>query len=937
MTSPDPPEEDEYEEPPFPSSRLEALGSDGAFVIGGNTLASQENDPEDEDPENYKFGQLYNEDLIREMFKLPAPTLENAIEILRENLLKLPLKVLLMFKELLPDEVEGLWDTVENAVDTIIDALDNVPAFFKWLTWWLCIDMLIENITDHVGDLLTVNWLDPSSIWTAVLSSWDFWKGVGNWLLAVVARVTGLEMLEQSDFLKELVSLLALGVFQTAWNNFADTWGDINWLSLGAIWEAICAVGNLIKDLFHWLMLVIKNLTTIDLENIAESLGITGLANALTTWASTLLGINWANPITAIRNVIGAFVKLSQDLGNWVLDMIEQWLGWNTDVIKGMFTDFNTFVMKIVDFFFGESGLSGWVRTLEALAGEVGATITAAIKGLYEAVKKMAQMIGESVFISDIVQFFEDIFGPQGLLGWLSDVRKQITEAKLPTLDLDKIKEQVEQLLGGTPVSQINSGTVNMLSQGNFNSSDTVTPGDGWSWDGSLTATGTGGSAKCEASGSMQRLFSRQSLKVVEGDRVTVTAKVRTDSFTAASGRSMVLAIIPWKYVSNVMTAQTPVVLHTRTTASAGTWANMAGSTYTVPTDVVRLTVRLGVTANSGAIVWFDDVHATKTGKLEQGLVANLVETWQQTWQSVFGGSGSGKLWSDFVTAITHINIGVGDAQDDADAAAGTGLGIIDAIGKAVFGEATYNTLPGQVKTSLQHFINKLFGVNTVQTQIQPAAVPELDASVITSGVIDIEQIPTSDVGATINPGAGSGAMLIRSASEPVAPRTQNARALAPDGFFTSLQVSSSDIDCLTTSGGVGTGTRGDYAGAFRVDNAGWYMVELATRINIGFGNGAFSCAPVLYKGSSLGGTSAYKIGTDCHTIVTSLVPLVQVQHRFVQTSWIVYLNANEIVRAGFDTSYSGAATSGLGGQSGTGTSGVETYFSISLLNKSFA
>lgn len=804
--------------------------------------------------------------------------------------------------------------------------VDNILGIS--LPGFLALDALRGHWTDFFTTWGAISWASPltaiHAAWMALVDlAWNLW----DWFLTVLRNLTGID----------LPSFLDIDTLKGLWHDFEDAWAAINWLSLTALWDALRAIGSLLRGLTHWLIGVFQNLTGIDLEGIANSFGMTELVAALTTWADTLAGINWTNPVTGLMAAIGAFVTLAQDLGNWLLGVIESWLGWGVSVVHDMFSDFGTFVQRVIEYFWGGTAVAGWIRTIEALAGEAGASIAAAIKAVYDGATMLAQMFGEFVGFGDLVRFLEDIFGPQGLLGWLANLRKQIADAKPPVIDFDEIREKVEQLLGGTSVSEINSGTVNMLAQGNFNSSDTITPGDGWSWDGTLTATETGGSAKCEATGSLQQLFSRQSLKVVEGDRVTVTAKVRTTSFTAASGRSMVLAIIPWKLVANVMTAQTPVVIHTRTTASAGAWADMTGSTYVVPADVVRLTARLGVTANSGAIVWFDDVHATKTGKLEQGLVSNLVETWEQTWQNIFGGSGAGKLWSDFVTAVTHINIGVGDAQDDADAAAGTGLGIIDAVGKAVFGEATYNTLPGQVKTSLQHFINKLFGVNTVQTQIQSAAVPELDASIITGGVLSIEQIPTSDVGATINPGAGSGALLIRSASNPVAPRTQNARALAPDGFFTGLQVSSSDIDCLTTSGGVGTGSRGDYAGAFRVDNAGWYMVELATRINIGFGSGAFSCAPVLYKGSSLGGTSAYKIGTDCHTIVTSLVPFVQVQHRFVQSSWIVYLNANDIVRAGFDTVYSGAASSGLGGESGTGTSGVETYFSISLLNKSFA
>ena len=162
------------------------------------------------------------------------------------------------------------------------------------------------------------------------------------------------------------------------------------------------------------------------------------------------------------------------------------------------------------------------------------------------------------------------------------------------------------------------------------------------------------------------------------------------------------------------------------------------------------------------------------------------------------------------------------------------------------------------------------------------------------------------------------------------------ARTFTPDGFFTSLGTSSTDIQCLTTSGAVGTGTRNDYAGAFKVTLSGWYLVEIAYRVNISFGDGGFNVAPVLYKGTSLASQSVYKVGTDCHFVWLFTTSSAQ---RFVQTSFIVYLNANDIVRSGTDITYSGGnvAPPILGGQSGTGTSGVETYFSISLLNRSFA
>lgn len=524
-----------------------------------------------------------------------------------------------------------------------------------------------------------IDWGNPlAGLHTAWMRIVDFISDVWGWIKGVIKNLTGIEIPSffDTDTLKGL------------WQDFTDAWGDINWLSLDALWKALGAVGNLLRSATHWLLGVIKNLTGIDLEGIANSFGMTELVAALTTWADTLAGINWTNPVTGLMAAIGAFITLAQDIGNWLLGVINSWLGWDISAVGDMFSDVGSFVQRVIEYFFGENGVAGWIRTLDALAGEAGASIAAAIKAVYDGATMLAQMFGEFVGFGDLVRFLEDIFGPQGLLGWLANLRKQIADAKPPVIDFDEIREKVEQLLGGTSVSEINSGTVNMLSQGNFNSSDTITPGDGWSWDGTLTATETGGSAKCEATGSLQQLFSRQSLKVVEGDRVTVTAKVRTTSFTAASGRSMVLAIIPWKLVANVMTAQTPVVIHTRTTASAGAWADMTGSTYVVPADVVRLTARLGVTANSGATVWFDDVHATKTGKLEQGLVSNLLDTWGRSWEKVFEGSGEGKLWSDFVDAVEAMFGKATEASDNADdaiGAASTAQGIAESTNSAAY------------------------------------------------------------------------------------------------------------------------------------------------------------------------------------------------------------------------------------------------------------
>lgn len=682
-----------------------------------------------------------------------------------------------------------------------------------------------------------------------------------------------------------------------------------------------------------------------------------------------------ANPL--VQGLIEFAEHVGVEVGNFFLDLVngamaiaealcsllttgqlpEEWGSWSNTPLA-MLTQLADFIATLLD--------NPLVDGLRGLIEGTGAVLLDTIRGAIQFFTDLAGLLGQ--FMSGpqaIIDFLGGILGPDGLLGWIANLPfigplvaklTGITPSGETPLGLSDLEIWARGLLTGqstlpagnlvgqisdavlasVSVSHISASSPNLMSQGNFNNENTVQPGDGGAWDGDTTATGTGGSMKFTANGSMQQRFSTQVIKVNNGDRVDVTAKVKTSGFTAASGREMKLSIIPWKLVANAMTAQPEVVIATRTTASVGSWAPLSGATYVVANDIIRLTVRLSTTANPGATIWFDDVNVQKTGGMLQGNVDNLLPTWEGFWAAVFGGSGAGKIWSDAITALSTVKINAGLGISKGDTANGNALGIIDSIGKAVFGEATYQTLPGQVKTTLQHFINRLFGINTVGSELTGDVLPPLDASTILYGELPTARLNMPSIGATINPSAGSGALLIRSASNPVAPRSYS-RTYAPDGFFTSLQVASSDISCLKTDGNPGTGTRNDFAGAFKVANAGWYQVELSVRINVGFANGAFSCAPVLFKGSTLAGCTAYKIGSDSHTIYVGGFPVTQVQHRFVQTSWIVYLAANEIVRAGFDCLYAGAATSGLGGESGTGTSGTETYFSISLLNKSFA
>lgn len=526
-----------------------------------------------------------------------------------------------------------------------------------------------------------IDWGDPlAALHTAWMRIVDLVSGAWGWILGVIENLTGIS----------IPSFFDTATLKSAWQTFTNAWGDINWLSLTAIWDALRAVGTLIRSATHWLLGVVKNLTGIDLETIADSFGIGALATALTTWASSLAAINWANPVAGLMDAIAAFIKLFQDIGNWLLGVIESWLGWNISAVGDMFSSVGAFVERIIEYFWGETGLGGWLQTIEALVGEAGASIAAAIAAVFNGVKRFVGLFGEFTGLSGLVTFFGDLFGPDGLLGWLAMMRDKLTNQKPLDFSPDAIRKALEEFFGfgGIPVAHINDQAVNLLSQGNFNNDITIDPAGGWTWDGTMTATGTGGSARCDTTGSVQRLYSRQAIKTANGDKVEITAKVRTSSFTAAGGRYMELAIVPWKLVSNVMTAQTPVVINTRTSGSPGAFVSMTGSTYTVASDVIRLTVRLSVVANSGATVWFDDVHVTKTGKMQQSFVDNLLATWEGFWEAVFPSSGAGKTWSDAITAIQALFGTADDAYsnaDDAIGAAATAQGVAEGTNTAAY------------------------------------------------------------------------------------------------------------------------------------------------------------------------------------------------------------------------------------------------------------
>lgn len=146
----------------YPDNALDAYDADGAFEIGGG---------------DYKFGQDYNETVIRKMFSPTVPTPTNALNLLAQQLHKMPLEALQFFKDLIPDAIEGAFDTVAGAVNAILGALRNTVtflthnAFTDWVgTQFSNLDKAFRQVMDVLGGLIV------TPINAAVQAVKDWWN-----------------------------------------------------------------------------------------------------------------------------------------------------------------------------------------------------------------------------------------------------------------------------------------------------------------------------------------------------------------------------------------------------------------------------------------------------------------------------------------------------------------------------------------------------------------------------------------------------------------------------------------------------------------------------------------------------------------------------------------------------------------------------------------
>lgn len=300
----------------YPSASVDAVGSDGAFVIGGG---------------DFKFGQDYTQEIIKTLFKIPAPNIINALDLLREELLKLPLEALEGFKGMLPPELSSAFDTVTGAVDAIMGALTDNPLFMKLADFHAWVTEFVSAITSGVltGDLtdlsawMQTNVFDPlSNIDEALTELIDGAIGILTGVPVVGGAVADM-----------------LGGLQSLWDLADGAASDLASLINNLLTDPVSVIGLIPKALVDGLEDVI---TTINDALAGLGLDISGVEDFVKGVIEAITGVftgdlnflqTWFQ--TNVLDSLGALGDKLQEIIDGFLSFIQ-----GIPVVGGLVTDF---------------------------------------------------------------------------------------------------------------------------------------------------------------------------------------------------------------------------------------------------------------------------------------------------------------------------------------------------------------------------------------------------------------------------------------------------------------------------------------------------------------------------------------------------------------------------------------------------------------------
>lgn len=840
----------------------------------------------------------------------------------------------------LPDFMDG-WTPGDNPVEEILNSLvDIIVAFcnnpitggFAGLvdsSGRIFVDAVMGAL-EFTGQIFAFFGLTPENI-TAFLQTtgeclWAILGGVGDFVGKTFVDILNLAGEMFNGFLSLFGPNTILG-------DVIEGVGGLLGLLGKSVMDGVAGIIDFLGDAINWLWNLFSFLTGGPVNQAGKT--ISDLITLFTTWA---------------YNIFGGFVAGAGTILSQIASFI-------TGVVTSLIGDP---VALITSFFDGAADGLGTLlqNVLGGFAGAIGQTL-----------ETLGTWAANLLNFGNIGKVIQDIMG--GLL------------SIIPIAHINKAPQKV-----------------NLLSLGQFETISSLEQTEGWTWDSGGNRTGVvGGAAKlnCSVKSGSKVLFSNQNIKVNYGDAIAASAWIKTQSYTGGSS-SIILSVVPF---AGTVQKPTVVLAYRGASEGTWAELNSETSPFSAwevpqassPADqITSIQMRLEVTGNAG-FVWFDDLYLYKTGLMQQGLVTDLPAAFGGTIDGLKGlaqgttvvpSASAATMWD----AANSTTLSVTAAAGTATTARDNSQLVVDGIAQTVGGTTgASGQAPSSVKLNFQNFFTTLYGQNTPQSQIKDGAVPPLSAtkinrdqldgtripglpasqintgqfndaripflnatkindgkfdgtripnlpaSQIDSGTFNAGRIPTSE----ILPTSGSGAMMSRRNTDNTNPAAGAAKLAT--GFFDYVDRAGTDIECYNSSGQLqnSVGGKTNLRPVFRVTKNGWYMVEICIKINPTFSLGG-RIATVLYKSDSINvtasNTTKFKVGADALWVAftgATVPPIYISGPRYVQSSFIVYLPAGGGVEAGADCEGLGA------GVFDATADGSETYFSIALLNRTYA
>lgn len=817
---------------------------------------------------------------------------------------------------------------------------------------------LIDQLLSVTGSL----WHWVLKVVTSILPFGDFWSALLAPLGIDWSAVDAVELPDLSALLgggalwavifkplDDLIATLLPGLsgpgFVTMLTNFTSLFPvnffDPSFDPLGAITAFVGHLGDGLQDwfnqtvlggatsLFGWLQGALETIGGLAGGDISEAMG------QLAEWARTTILIPL---LEAIFGPLAPILTSSDD---------------PLAIIAGFFTEIRNFlgildptqafgVVPLVNQIFG-AGLTEAQRVITRLVNLFGGLSNFTTSGSFDFAAAATALINTVLTQAPSAAVTTLTGLVQGVGSLAYEVAKVIIEAisKIPLVG-PPAAATVKSFLDNF----VNLGRGNVASGSNLLADPKVDNTSFWSATGLATSTAfsrsTTRSLELTSAGSAERTFdftvndlaastplitAPGSVFFVECYILAPTANATGTATITLHGKAVNLATSA--RVSITATAGGTVSL-VNPTRSNTTWYRMFGY-FTVPSGYDGFVAGITLAANattSGTKYYIDDmlvqdvtgVVGVNTALYGTPLPATTVQT------AAIPSLDAGKIGSGQFTGTRIADLAISSGKIADSAVVNAKLAVNSVTGDRIVDRAVTGIKVGV--RSLSGGATGNIGTVSAGGSLTSENIQELDASKLQSGTPGAPVL--NSIGVNINPTSGSGAQISRRNTNN-ATASENRNVFAA-GFYDYIDVLGSDVQVLNSGNAAvtGTGAKSGLAGIFRVLTTGWYAVELCFNMNppVSFGGkvGALIYRSTNYPSVPL---TPYKAGSDG---VMAWWGFGGIAPRTVQNMFIVHLPAGGAVRAGYD-----ATGAGSNNVFDADSDGTKTYFSISLLNKTYA